>query len=248
MRPRTSQRILSAVAGALLCLVAAPAVALAATGTAATPTSAVTPTASPGCSQVPCNDPAAVQLTVTQTVDRTSAAVGDTVSYTITLANTGLVPATAVTVDDVLTGSAGYVVDDGTSGTAGTFLGQPMTTITRVFTGHYRWSYAVVNPTEADVVKFSAVIAAPSTALPAGSRTITLTSTATTAGFPAASVSTTAPFTPPPTAAGGVRGARTGLPPTGSGVNGAIAGFLLLGGLGFILLGFHAARPDEIAR
>jgi uncharacterized repeat protein (TIGR01451 family) len=178
-------------------------------------------------------------------VDRPTAAVGGTVSYTITLGNTGTLPATAVTVSDVLGGSAGYLVADGTSGTANSFLGQPVVTITRALTGHYGWSYPVVKPGDIDVVRFSAVITAPRASLPAGSRTITLTSTAATPGLAPAAASSTAPFTPP-RAGGGVHGARTGLPPTGAGLDAAVAGFLLLGGLGFVLLSLYA-RERELA-
>jgi uncharacterized repeat protein (TIGR01451 family) len=246
MRRRTGWRGLLVVCGAFLCLIAAPAVALAANSTAATPTPVVVaPTASPACSAPPCNDPPAAQLTLTQTVDKTTAAVGDTVIYTITLGNTGLMPATAVTVDDVMSGTAGYGVRDGTANTVNTFVGQPVTTIMRLLTGHYRWTYAAVNPGDIDVVSFSAVITAPRASPPAGVTAITLTSTASTAGIAPAVVSTTAPFTAPPRAAGGVRGARTSVPPTGSSLNLAIAGFLLLGGLGFMLLGLHAYRRDE---
>ena len=247
VRRRDGRRGLLAGAGALASLIAAPAVGLAASNAAATPTPVVTPTASPSCLPVPCSDPPAAQLTLSQTVDKATAAVGDTVSYTITLANTSLVPATAVTVNDVLGGSAGYVVDDGTAGTRNTFVGRPLTTIMRLLTGHYQWSYPAVNPGDSDTVSFSAVITAPHGTQPAGARTITLVSTASAAGLPAAEVSTTAPFTPRTAAPGGVRGARAGVPPTGSGLNGAIAGFLLLGGVGFILLGLHAYRRDERA-
>jgi uncharacterized repeat protein (TIGR01451 family) len=237
-RLRTGLRGLLLVSGALLCLVAAPAEALAANSTAATPTPELTPAASP--------DPLVAQLTLTQTVDKATAAVGDTVSYTVTLGNTGSLPAAGVTVDDVLSGSAGYLVDDGTSGTSNTFVGEPVTTITRVLTGHYQWTYAAVNPGDADIVRFSAVITAPRGSLPAGVGAITLSSTASTTGIPVATVTTTAPFTSH-SVPGGVRGARTGVPPTGSGLNAAIAGFLLLGGLGFILLAMHARSRDEFA-
>jgi uncharacterized repeat protein (TIGR01451 family) len=219
--------------GALICLAAAPATALAATSTAATPTASPLP-ATP-----------LTQLSLTQTVDRTTAAIGDTVSYTITLANTGSLPALGVAVDDALSGSAGYIVDDGTAGTSNTFFGEPVTTITRVLTGQYRWTYAAVNPGDMDIVRFSAVITAPRAAPPAVGGAITLTSTASTAELPDASVSTTAPFTAHGPA-GGVGGARTSVPATGAGLPAAIAGFLLLGGLGVTLLGMLARRQDEL--
>jgi uncharacterized repeat protein (TIGR01451 family) len=237
-------RGLLVLSGAFLCLLATPAAALAANGAAAAQPAVATPTALPACAVPPCSDPAAAQLTLKQTVDKVTAAVGDTVSYTITLGNTGLLPATAVTVDDAVSGSAGYLVDDGTSGTANTFLGEPVITVTRVLTGHYQWTYPAVNPGDTDIVRFSAVITAPHGSLPAGTRAISLVSTASTAGIPAAIVSTTAPFTPP-RAAAGARGGRTTVPPTGSVLNAALAGCLVLGGLGFMLLGAHASRRDE---
>lgn len=242
-RLRTGIRGVLVGGGACVCLFAAPATASAAN----LPELAVpTPIASPGCAPLPC-DPLAPQLTLTQTVDRTTAAVGDTVSYTVTLANTGLVPATGVTVDDVMSGDAGYVVDDGTASTTNTFVGQPVTTITRVLIGHYQWGYTLMNPGDTDVVKFSAVVTAPRNPPPAGVQAITLTSTASSAGLPDAVVSTTASFTPPSTPPGGLHGAKTSVPATGSAMPAALGGFLLLGGLGFVLLGAHARRRDERA-
>lgn len=41
-------------------------------------------------------------LWVTTTVDKTSAVTGDTLSYTITYGNHGPVPATNITIDDIL--------------------------------------------------------------------------------------------------------------------------------------------------
>ncbi len=235
------------MSGAFLCLVAAPAAALAnATVAVAAP---VVNTPVPVCAPLPCTSPPAAQLTLTQTVDKTTAAVGDTVSYTITLGNSGVVPAAAVTVDDVMNGTSGFFVDDGTASTTNTFVGQPLTTITRVLAGHYRWSYALVNPGDTDVVRFSAVMTAPQSSLPPSVSVITLASTASTPGVPAATATTTAPFTaaapPTPTPRGGVHGAKTSLPATGAGLNAAIAGFLMLGGLGFILIGLHAYRRND---
>lgn len=245
-RPLTApQRALLVASGAFLCLIAAPAEALAAT-VVTTPTAPPTP--SPTCLPSPCVGPPATQLTLTQTADKTTAAVGDIVTYTITIGNTGSLPATAVTVDDVLAGSAGFLVEDGTASTADTFVGAPMTTITRILTGHYRWTYATVSTGDSDVVRFSAVIQAPGAALPATPTTISLTSTASTPGVPSATATTSAPLIAPGAGAGGaVKGTAASVPATGSGIYGAVAGFLFLGGLGLILLAVLARRRDETA-
>ncbi len=220
--------------GAVLCVAAAtPTPSLAAT----TPGPSPHATPSTVCS-VPCVDPPAGPITIVQAVDRTSATVGDTVSYTITVADTGPVPAAAVTIDDVLGGGARFVVGDGTAGTVNTFLGTPLTTITRVVPGHYRWSYPLVQPGDSDIVRFSLVIRAPLTPV---TGVVALTSSASTPGAVTATVSTTVSL-PARVPAGGVRGARTGVPPTGSAIDGAAVGFLLLGGLGLVLLGLHVRR------
>ncbi|GAB1820096.1 DUF7927 domain-containing protein [Herbidospora sp. RD11066] len=72
-------------------------------------------TAAPGsnCPSAACSIDVPVlvpQLTVTKTADRTSAAPGDVVAYTITIANTGQTPYTGITVTDALTGA----LDDAT--------------------------------------------------------------------------------------------------------------------------------------
>ncbi len=216
------------VAGALLCLSAVPLTASAASAPAATPVP------SPTCGTPPCASPAGAQLTLTQTVDRVTAVIGDTVNYTVTVRNTGAAPATAVTVSDVVTGSAGYRVADGTGGTANSFAGQPLVTVIRVAAGRYTWTYPVVSPGDSDVVRFSAVIAGPRGSQPAGTHVITLTSVASAPGATAA-VSTSVAYTPR-VRGGGVHGSRAGVPPTGLGLNGTVAGFLFLSGLGLLLV------------
>ncbi len=221
-------------AGAFVCLVAAPAAALTVSADVTPPVATPTPA------------PPAAQLTVTQTVDKATAAVGDTVTYTVTLANTGSLPATAVTVDDVMGGTAGYLVGDGTAGTANSWLGTPVTTISKVVTGQYRWVYALVNPGDSNVVRFSAVIGRPSGSAPSS---ITLTSTASTSGAAPATATTTATLasTGSGPTAGGVKGVIAAVPHTGSGLNATVAGFLFLGGLGFILLGVLPRRREDRA-
>jgi uncharacterized repeat protein (TIGR01451 family) len=229
------KRVLLVGAGAFLCLVAAPAEALTAAADL-TPTPVTTPSASP---------PAA-QLTLTQTVDKATAAVGDTVTYTVTLANTGSLPAPAVTVNDVMGGTAGFLVSDGTAGTSDSFLGTPVTTITKVLTGQYSWLYALVNPGDSNVVRFSAVLRAPGGAAP---RVITLTSTASTAGAAPAAATTTATLaaTGSGPSSGAVKGVTAAVPHTGTGFNAPMAGVLFLGGAGFILLGVLARRREDWA-
>ncbi|AXH36986.1 DUF11 domain-containing protein [Humibacter sp. BT305] len=58
------------------------------------------------------------QLTVTKTVDKAAALVGDTLAYTITVANAGQIDATAVTVSDVLPAGLRVTAVD-PAGTAG---------------------------------------------------------------------------------------------------------------------------------
>jgi uncharacterized repeat protein (TIGR01451 family) len=229
-------RALLVAGSALMALAVAPAEALAAP---ALPTPSASPVPSPSCVPAPCIDPPAAHLTLTQSADVATATVGGTVTYTITLGNTGSLPATAVTVDNVLGGSAGFLVEDGTASTTDTFVGAPVTTITRVVTGHYRWTYATVNTGDSDVVRFSAVIKAPGASAPA---VISLTSTASTPGVPAAAATTTAPLPAPSRGGGVVKGTSTGVPATGSGLYAAQAGVLLLGGLGLVLLGVLARR------
>jgi len=224
-------------AGAFLCLVAAPAAALTA-GADVTPP--VLPLATPAI------DPPAAHLTLTQTVDKATAAVGDTVTYTVTVANTGSLAAAAVTVDDVMGGTAASRVDDGTAGTANSWLGTPVTTITKVLTGHYRWVYALMNPGNSNVVRFSAVIRRPSGSPPS---TVTLTSTASTSGASPATATTTATLTPTVSgpSAGAVKGVIAAVPHGGSGLNATVAGLLSLGGVGCIMLAVLARRREDHA-
>ena len=206
----------------------------------ASPAAPATPSASPGCVTPPCGDAAAAHLTLAQAVDRTAATVGKSVTYTITISNSGVLPAAAVTVSDVLGGTAGYLVDDGTAGTANTFVGAPVVTITRVVTGHYDWTYPIVNPGTRDIVRFRVTTLALPGAQATRAHPIVLTSTASAAGVAPAMVSTTVAFP-------AHSGAASGVPSTGSDLNASAAGFLLLGGLGFILLALYARECDRAA-
>lgn len=181
---------------------------------------------------------AAPELTLTQAVDRSTAVAGDRVTYTIAVGNTGSAAASAVTVDEVVSGDAGFLVEDGTGGTGDTFAGAPVVMVTRVLAGHYRWSYVTVSPGDNDVVRFSAIIRLPVAAASGTLRVLSLTSTASTAGPAAATVTTT--VAPPRVAAGAA------IPPTGS-APGLGAGFLALGGLGLILFSAILRRREEVA-
>ena len=111
-------------------------------------------------------------------------------------------------------------------------------------TGHYRWVYALVNPGDSNVVRFSTVLKRPSGSPPS---TITLTSTASTAGAGPATATTTATITAATSgpSTGAVKGVTATVPHTGSGMNAALAGFLFLGGVGFVLLGVLARRHED---
>jgi uncharacterized repeat protein (TIGR01451 family) len=187
--------------------------------------------------------PLAAHLTLTKTVDPATTVVGGTVTYVVTLANTGGKAAGNVTVQDVLTGTAGFRVNDGTNGTANSFAGAPLTTVYKFGDGLYRWSYASVNPGEVNVVRFAATLRLPPVPL-VNATVITLVNAATIPGLPAAVATTTAPYgggAQP----GGVQAASVGTPATGGDVQTVAAGFLFLGGLGMILLGSLARRRDE---
>ena len=85
----------------------APTVPVRAATAGASPSPVTTPSPTPTCPAPPCADPAAAHLALGVSTDRATAAVGDTVHYTVTLSNTGSLPATSVTVDDVMGGTPG---------------------------------------------------------------------------------------------------------------------------------------------
>ena len=199
-----------------------------------------------------------IVLTLTKTVDKTSAALNDTLTYTITVGNTGAAAATNVLVDDIFGGDAGFLVNDGTNGTSNSFAGSPAITVTKLANGHYQWTYPTVNPGDTDTVTFTAVIQLPSTVLTNTSGTITLTNTVSIPSYntgvnipynnpgnnpPPVTVSTVAPYN------GGTQGCSTsngcGTPNTGASLNVTLAGFLFLGGIGLILIGILARKPEE---
>ncbi|MBJ7608637.1 MAG: DUF11 domain-containing protein [Candidatus Dormibacteraeota bacterium] len=175
-------------------------------------------------------------LTMAETVDRSTAPVGTTLTYTITLRNTGTLPAVNMAVDDTFGGDAGFLVNDGTQGTASSWMGAPLTTVTKVTTGHYRWTYAAVNPGDTDIVSFTTVVRPPSNPARGGGNA-TLANTVSSPGVPAASVTTTTPY-----AAGGGQGAPGRVPSAGTDLDVTMTVFLVLGGLGLIQLGVLARK------
>jgi uncharacterized repeat protein (TIGR01451 family) len=181
-------------------------------------------------------------LTLAKTVDRAVATLGRTLTYTVTVGNTGTGAAQSVTVDDVLGGDAGYLVNDGTAGTANSFAGSAVVTVTRISPGHYRWTYPTVKPGDVDIVRFSAVITRPAVLPPQSRGSVVLTNSASSDGLQSVTVRTTAPL------GEGVKGSSTGTPGTGAGEAAVPAIFLFLGGLGVILLTEHTTGRERGAR
>ena len=84
---------------------------------------------------------AAPVLSVMTAVSSTTAVLGQTLTYTIRVTNTGAAPAQDVLVKDVLSGTAGFTVNDGTGGTADSFAGRPVEPVTKTAVGAYQWHY-----------------------------------------------------------------------------------------------------------
>jgi uncharacterized repeat protein (TIGR01451 family) len=197
-----------------------------------------------------------IVLTLTKTVDKTTTVVNDTVTYTIRVGNVGAATATNVLVDDVLGGTAGYLVNDGTGTTTNSFAGAPAVPVTKLAIGHYQWTYAAIKPGDVDTVTFTAKITLPFTVQPNTSGTIVLTNTVSVPTYVTGvgtyvnpgnnpspvTVSTTAPYN------GGVLACTTAtcpVPNTGASLNITLAGFLFLGGLGLILIGALARKRED---
>lgn len=83
-------------------------------------------------------------LSVTTTASPTVVTPGQTITYTIRLTNRGPVPARGVQVKDVLSGTANFVVLDGTGGTIDSFAGQPVEPVTKVGPSTYVWRYPIL--------------------------------------------------------------------------------------------------------
>jgi uncharacterized repeat protein (TIGR01451 family) len=188
--------------------------------------------------------PSTPHLTLTKSVDRTRATVGSTLMYTVTLRNSGALPASNVIVADVLGGDAGFIVNDGTRGTVNSFAGSSVITVTKVSNGHYHWTYATVNAGASDIVRFTAVITLPPIALSHSNGIISLTNTASAPGVAPVTVTSTAPYAAG-RRGGGAKGIATGTPRTGISPDVAASGAIVLVGLGLILLGMFARKAEQ---
>ena len=195
-----------------------------------------------------------VTFALTKSVSPTGTLTGpfpETVTYTVTLKNTSANPAvTGVLVDDVLSGTAGFTVDDSS------FKGPAdMSAVTKVGDGHYQWTIpaddlpaggaasvtftaAVSNATNQDTSTTASCIDSVS------SGTLCADNVATALGM---KVHVQNPLSPAP--ASSVQ-AITTTPSTGitNEMNIAVAGFLFLGGLGLVLLGLLAKAPAVAPR
>ena len=181
-----------------------------------------------------------------------SVPVNKLLTYTITLKNLSAVAASNITVDDTMSGSAAFTVNDGTNGTTNSFAGNPTVTVTKHGTGHYSWTYATVAANATDMVTYTAVIKSPGAASTAVNGTFTLANTAVdpqgNCATPNVPACTTANSITP--VVGGVEALSTATPGTGS-INGlalAVSGFLVLGGLGLALVGLLIKRPEPSPR
>jgi len=210
-----------------------------------------TATAPPNaCSTPPCSSTVSTPLTLalTKTVTPTGSVLpGTSLVYTISLTNTSDNDVTTtnnpsgITVDDVMRGTAGFVVD------TASFAGSPPVTVNQLAAGHFQWKYTSLAHGASAVVTFSATITtgpgSVSTCLlgGAGAGTSCLDNTASTAGPPPVTVENS-------TLASGVLAART--PSTGAldEINIGLAGFLFLGGLTLILLGLLVKMPGYAPR
>lgn len=215
------------------------------------PTPSPSPTPSPTPSPSPTPGPtSAVELSKSVSPSG-NVASGTLLTYTITLENTGSHAVSNVTVDDTMSGNADFTVNDGTGGTSNSFVGMPSVTVTKVSDGHYRWTYASVAHNATDSVTYTAVIRTGS-ASTAVNGVFTLVDTAASpktncASAGVAACTTTNTVTEP---TGGVQGISASTPSTGilGDIRFAITGFLLLGGLGLMLVGLLVKRPELSAQ
>ncbi len=198
-------------------------------------------------------------LIVTKSVDHSSTALGHTLDYTITVTNAGNAPATDVAMTDLMTGTAGFQVNDGSNGTNDSFLGNPTVTVSEDGPGVYTWEYSTLAPEQTATVTYTATILAPGSVSSTLNGMLTLVNTVTatsgnggcTSNTCTATVTTTAPppsggslgvttTKTPPQHASGVLGAST--PGTGAHLDLLLTLILVLAGL--TLIGFAiATRP-----
>ncbi len=123
-------------------------------------------------------------LSVTTTASPTVVTPGQTITYTIRLTNRGPVPARGVQVKDVLSGTANFVVLDGTGGTIDSFAGQPVEPVTKVGVGTYVWRYPTLRAdggTAVVVYRVKALSVQSATGISASRSQLVETATVTTA-------------------------------------------------------------------
>jgi len=210
-----------------------------------TPTPTPTPTPNPGTPN----------LVLSKTASPASGAVpvNTIITYTITLQNTSGTAASNVRVDDKMSGNAAFTVNDGMNdGTTNSFVGNPTVTINKDGTGQYHWTYASVPAHASDTVTYTAVIQSPGSTTTALNGTFTLVNTAfadnTNCPDPDVPACTVSHNFPPPSSQ--VQGITTGTPGTGvaDDLRLAVTGFLVLGGLGMVLLGLLVKEPVKATR
>lgn len=84
---------------------------------------------------------AAAAISVTVEVSAMKVVPGQTVTYTLRVTNSGTAPVRDVQVTDVLSGTAAFVVLDGTGGSTDSFAGRPVERVNKVGVATYRWRY-----------------------------------------------------------------------------------------------------------
>ncbi len=195
-----------------------------------------------GSTDPKCSTTTPVTLKITKTENGVSGpisvSIGDTITYKVTVTNDSDNDAHNVIVTDLMGGTAGFKVNDGTSGTSNSFSSNDPTASVSGSNGSYTWTFATIAHGASGIMQFTAVILAPGTTSSSVNGGVDLTNTAAVAPLPPVTVVANAPF-------GGVQ-AITSTPSTGGfpEMNVTIAGFMFLGGLGLILIGILAKKPE----
>jgi Domain of unknown function DUF11 len=189
-----------------------------------------------------CSTNTPVTLLLSKTEDGQSGPIsvkiGDSITYEVTMNNNSDNPAHNVMVTDDMGGTAGFRVNDGSNGTTNSFTSTDPSVKVNGSNGTYNWTFTTIAAGDSASVQFTAVILAPGSTTSTINSSVSLTNTATVTDLPPVTVVANAP---PPT--GGVKAEST--PSTGGfpDMNISVAGFMFLGGLGFILLGLLARKP-----
>jgi len=204
----------------------------------------------------PTPPPHQPKLSLNKVADKAVANVGDTITYTVTVRNTGGAAATHVVVDDVISGTAGFVVNDGTHGTTNSFAAidnAPQGGVQKVGTNHYHWTYASLAAGDDGIVTYTAKVTSAGTTATAVNGDNQVTNTASIPECCSKTVVTLVPLpgstpTPSPTATprpGGAVSPITGptpIPSTGTALNLGLATTMFTSGLLLVILGL-AIRP-----